>query len=133
MMFARNPVSPDQFALGRVALAGLMVAAALFGATGAAQARMFFDVGIGVPGVVVAPPVRVAPPVPPPAPAYYPVPVAPAPGGYYWVPGAYVWNGAGYVWSPGRYALPPWHGAVWVAGGWFRGPHGWAWRGGCWR
>jgi hypothetical protein len=129
-----NPAWP-----GRAALVGLAGGVALLAGIGAAEARVFLDVGIGLPGVVVAPPVVapppvvvVAPPVLPPAPVEA-VPVAPAPAGYVWVPGAYAWNGAGYVWVPGRYVLPPWPGGVWLAGGWYRGPHGWAWRRGYWR
>ena len=94
---------------GRTALAGLGIAIALFAGTGAAQARFYYGVGIGLPGVVVAPPVVVAPaPVvfaPPPLPVapayYYAPPVAPAPAGYVWVPGAWAWNGVRYGWGPG--------------------------------
>jgi hypothetical protein len=103
--------------LGRAALAGLAVGGALFAGIGTAQARFFVDVGIGLPGVVVAPPVVMAP-VPVPAAPVEAVPAAPAPG---------------YVWAPGRYVLPPWPGGVWLAGGWYRGPQGWAWRRGYWR
>jgi hypothetical protein len=123
--------------LGRAALAGLAVGVALCAGIGTAQARFFVDVGIGLPGVVVVPPMVVAPPVVvapvpvPPAPVEI-VPAAPVPG-YVWVPGAYAWNGVGYVWAPGRYVLPPWPGGVWLAGGWYRGPQGWAWRRGYWR
>ena len=124
--------------LSRAALGGLAVGVALFAGIGAAEARFLLDLGIGRPGgggappVVVAPPGGIAPVPMPPAPVEV-VPVAPAPAGYVWVPGAYAWNGAGYVWAPAHYVLPPWPGGVWLAGGWYRGPHGWAWRRGYWR
>jgi hypothetical protein len=134
--------------LRRAALIGAATGATLLVGAGTAQARVFF--GFGVPGVVVAPPVMAAPvvvapppvlvapapivaPPPLPPPPMAAVPVGPAPVGYVWVPPAYAWNGAGYVLMPGRYVLPARPGAVWVGGGWFRGPRGWAWRGPHWR
>ncbi len=68
----------------------------------------------------------------PPAPMVEVVPVAPGPN-YYWVPGYWYWGGTGWAWYRGRYAIRPWHGAVWVGGGWGRHGGRWEWRGGHWR
>jgi len=67
---------------------------------------------------------------PPPAPVET-VGVAPGPG-YVWVGGEWVWNG-GWVWVGGHWLLPPHPRAVWVRGGWARGPQGWYHSPGRWR
>ena len=58
---------------------------------------------------------------PPPAPVETTV-VAPGPG-YVWVGGEWVWNG-GWVWMAGHWMVPPYPHAIWIHGGWERGPHG---------
>jgi len=58
------------------------------------------------------------------------VPVTPGPN-YYWVPGYWSWNGT-WIWVPGRWAVRPWHGAVWVGGHWARHGRGYIWIGGGW-
>ena len=108
----------------------LLVAALLAAGAGSAAARVFVGVGLGLPAVVVPPPLVVAPtpvvlvPPPPPPPPVY---VAPrhvvVPAGAVSIPGAWHWGPAGYVWRAGRYAVPPRRGAIWVAGGWARGPY----------
>jgi hypothetical protein len=88
-------------------------------------------------------------PVPPPAPAPAPTsgvnadapptdPIEPAGvapnAGYVWVGGEWQWNGLAWVWFGGRWAYPPWPGAVWVHGSWWRGPFGgWRHSAGYWR
>jgi hypothetical protein len=66
---------------------------------------------------------------PPPPPTETMV-VAPGPG-YTWVPGDWAWRGR-WVWVGGYWALPPYPHAVWVHGGWHRGPHGYYHAGGHW-
>ena len=58
---------------------------------------------------------------PPPAPVETMV-IAPGPG-YVWVGGEWIWNG-GWVWMAGHWIVPPYPHAVWIHGGWVRGPHG---------
>lgn len=67
----------------------------------------------------------------PPAPIAEYVPASPYPD-YIWVGGFWGWRGSWY-WNAGHYAPRPFHGAVWVSGGWARGGRGWAWHGGRWR
>jgi outer membrane lipoprotein SlyB len=58
---------------------------------------------------------------PPPVPVETMI-VAPGPG-YVWVGGEWIWNG-GWVWMAGHWIVPPYPHAVWIHGGWVRGPHG---------
>ena len=37
------------------------------------------------------------------------------------------------LWIGGSWTIRPWHGAIWVHGGWYRHRGGWGWRGGHWR
>jgi len=67
----------------------------------------------------------------PPLPPVETVVVAPGPG-YIWVDGEWVWSGR-WVWVAGYWAWPPYPHAVWVRGGWSRGPHGWHGTRGHWR
>ena len=67
---------------------------------------------------------------PPPAPVETMV-VAPGPG-YVWVGGEWIWNG-GWVWLAGHWILPPYAHAIWIYGGWERGPHGFRRVPGHWR
>src|SRR5215472_2962379 len=66
----------------------------------------------------------------PPPPQVEVMPVAPGPN-YYWVPGYWTWNGT-WVWVGGRYAVRPWHGAVWVGGHWSHHGRSYVWVGGGW-
>jgi hypothetical protein len=95
--------------------------------------------GLIMPGCVVreyqAPPPQPAP-APPPAGAEVDVETAPpadqpdvvvgvAPGpDYLWVGGYWGWSGGAWVWYHGYWGHRPWHGAMWVRGGWYRGPGG---------
>jgi outer membrane lipoprotein SlyB len=67
---------------------------------------------------------------PPPAPVETTV-VAPGPE-YVWVGGEWIWNG-GWVWMAGHWIVPPYPHAVWIRGGWYRGPHGYRRVQGHWR
>ena len=58
---------------------------------------------------------------PPPTPVEV-IGIAPAPG-YVWVGGEWIWNGS-WVWTTGHWVPPPYPHAVWIHGGWARGPHG---------
>lgn len=73
-----------------------------------------------------------APVAPPPPPAVAQSPGAGPGPGYVWVNGEWVWNN-GWYWSGGYWLWPPYSGAVWVAGSWRHGPHGWVREGGHWR
>ena len=68
----------------------------------------------------------------PPAPRVEVKIAAPGPA-YVWTPGYYAWRGGDYVWVGGAWVLPPRPHAVWVAGHWRSGPHGWYWRAGHWK
>jgi hypothetical protein len=68
---------------------------------------------------------------PPPASPAEVQPPTPGPD-YVWVDGDWVWNG-GWVWVGGHWVLPPYPGAVWFHGGWFRGGHGFFRARGRWR
>jgi outer membrane lipoprotein SlyB len=59
---------------------------------------------------------------PPPAPVDTVV-VSPGPD-YVWVDGEWIWNGQ-WVWVAGHWGLPPYPHAIWIRGGWVRGPYGW--------
>jgi outer membrane lipoprotein SlyB len=67
---------------------------------------------------------------PPPAPVETVV-VAPGPG-FIWVGGEWIWNG-GWVWMAGHWIVPPYPHAIWIQGGWYRGPHGYRRVPGHWR
>jgi len=67
---------------------------------------------------------------PPPAPVETTV-IAPAPG-YVWVGGEWIWNG-GWVWMAGHWIVPPYPHAIWIHGGWERGPRGYRRVPGHWR
>jgi len=68
--------------------------------------------------------------MPPPAPVEV---VVSQPGpGYSWVDGEWIWNG-GWVWVAGHWIVPPYPYAVWIRGGWERGPRGYRRMPGHWR
>jgi len=59
------------------------------------------------------------------------IPEAPGPD-YSWAPGYWSWQGS-WIWIRGGWVTRPWHGALWVNGGWGRRGGRWVWRGGHWR
>jgi len=67
----------------------------------------------------------------PPPPPVETVVIAPGPG-YVWIDGEWIWNG-GWFWISGHWGMPPYSHAVWVRGGWERGPRGWHGSRGHWR
>jgi outer membrane lipoprotein SlyB len=67
----------------------------------------------------------------PPPPPVETVVVAPGPG-YMWVDGEWIWNGE-WVWVAGHWGYPPHRDAIWIRGGWDRGPRGWYRTPGHWR
>ncbi len=71
--------------------------------------------------------VEIAPP-PMPVETYV---VAPDPG-YVWLDGEWVWGGR-WIWVAGHWGYPPYPRAIWVRGGWERGPRGWYRSPGHWR
>jgi hypothetical protein len=72
----------------------------------------------------------VAAAAPPPVPVET-VLVAPGPD-YVWVGGEWVWNGR-WVWMTGHWIVPPYSHAIWIGGGWQRGPRGYRRVPGYWR
>jgi len=89
------------------------------------------DYMVNAAGMAAAPqPAPVVVEQAPPPPPQETIVVAPAPG-YAWANGEWVWNGQ-WVWVPGRWVAAPYRGAVWIRGGWSRGPHGWRHYGGHW-
>ena len=67
----------------------------------------------------------------PPAAPVETVLVAPVPG-YVWVGGEWIWNG-GWGWMAGHWIAPPYPHAIWIQGGWYRGPRGYRRTSGHWR
>jgi len=67
----------------------------------------------------------------PPPPPVETVVAAPGPD-YVWIDGEWLWNGQ-WVWVAGHWGYPPYPHAIWVRGGWYRGPHGWYRTSGYWR
>jgi len=92
-----------------------IAAICLLGASGAASARVYFGINIGL--------------APPPVPAEV-VGVAPAPG-YVWTAGYWGWAGGRYLWVPGRWIAPR-PGFLWVQPRWVHGVYGWRFAGGHW-
>lgn len=49
-----------------------------------------------------------------------------------WVADEYVADGRGYAYRRGYWAIPPRHGAIWIAGRWESRPYGHVWISGRW-
>lgn len=52
---------------------------------------------------------------------------------YVWVNGEWEWSGVTWIWDSGRWVHPPYHGAIWIHGGWYHGRRGWYHHPGHWR
>jgi WXXGXW repeat (2 copies) len=87
----------------------------LLGASGAASARVYVGINIGV----APPPVRAEV-----------VGVAPV-RGYVWTAGYWNWVGGRYLWVPGRWVAPR-AGFFWVQPHWAHGARGWRFARGHW-